>query len=61
LVACNPATMDMLIEEVTQAVDSNQIQLLSLSKSKGNLNLVMPQELIKDSVQAIHDVIFKNH
>jgi len=61
LVACNPATMDMLIKEVTQAVDSKQIQLLSISKSKGNLNLVMPQELIKDSVQAIHDVIFRSH
>lgn len=61
LVACNPATMDRLINEVTQAVNSKEIQLLSLSKSKGNLNLVMPQNLIKDSVQAIHDVIFKNH
>lgn len=58
LVGCTQNDTQSLVNDVLTQLDSSTVNLISFSKSKGNLNIVMNKDLVLTSVRAIHQSIF---
>jgi aspartate kinase len=58
LIGCNVESEKLLINDVLEQMNDGAINLISFSRSKGNLNLVMNSEYIVPSVKAIHRQLF---
>jgi aspartate kinase len=59
LVGCAEIQEKPLISEILEHLDDERVNLISFSKSKGNLNIVLDNEQIIQSVQTIHKQIFE--
>ncbi|TYP91712.1 aspartate kinase [Fodinibius salinus] len=58
LVGCPQKDMQSLIDNVLSSLDTDAVNLVSYSKSKGNLNIVTDEHLIESSVKTIHKRLF---
>lgn len=57
LVGCH-TNIKQLLDEVLAELDTDTVQLISYSKSKGNLNVVTDQEHTDPTIKAIHGRLF---
>lgn len=59
LIGCRRNQITSLMNDVLAAVDSDTINLISFTRLKRNLNIVIDQALVENSVKAIHQRIFE--
>lgn len=58
LVGCPKTNTQSLLDNVLADLNTDAVNLISYSKSKGNLNVVTDENLVESSVQAIHKRLF---
>ena len=58
LVGCNTTQTQHLVADILEGIGQETISLISFSRSKRNLNVVMDQQKITAAVKAIHRKIF---
>lgn len=59
LIGCNSSEIHSLVNDMLAGIGDETVSLISFSRSKKNLNVVLDQESVLASVQAIHKSIFE--
>lgn len=59
LIGCNFSTVAHLTEEVLNAVPALECSMISFSKSKKNLNLVVSEKDVLETVKKLHEKVFR--
>ena len=58
LIGCNFETMEEVSGQIFAAISKTPVTMISYSSEKKNLNIVLPENLLTSSVQAIHKKLF---